>query len=259
MSPEARIPLCDCTGDSTVSPLLQIRWKRLVIDEGHVSGTIQNNLHQMAQLLSVERKWVVTGTPTTHLLGLSFGSGVAEDNGISEDDSEGLVSGSSSPGASPLSSNVRKWTKTDSQDLNKLATMMTHFIGVPLFQGDTKMFQKYVSSALMQRSGPAPGAISVLSQVMQMVMIRHRCVRLPFEWHSRLMRQPFSIEDVEKDVVLPPIRQEVVLLDLDIYALRSYNALQANIAINAIDSERKDEVHRYVYSSAMSRFSPSVI
>lgn len=50
----------------------------------------------------------------------------------------------------------------------------------------------------------------------------------------------FRIQDIEADVSLPPLIQEAVLLDLDPLVVKSYNAFQAVIVINAIDSERKD-------------------
>jgi hypothetical protein len=227
----SRVPDCHCIGVPEVSQLLQIRWKRLVIDEGHVTGATSTNLTEFARLISAERRWIVTGTPTTNLLGLSLGRNT-EHNEALDVVMEAPSSSSSDTSPSIPSSNIddtenhtetaRRWTVDDRADLRKLATMMTHFLRVPRFSANPKLLD-HVVSPLLDQQGPRPGAIQVLNQVMSMIMIRHQ------------------IEDVEKDVVLPPLKQEIVLLDLDPYAIMSYNAMQAAIAINAVDSERTDQ------------------
>lgn len=172
---DVRVPYCKCDDPPEVSPFLRIRWKRLVIDEGHVASTISTNLNTFAQLLSVERRWIVTGTPTTNLLGLSFGKS-------SEDDSEPIASTAPSSlsgsvnGEDETQTVPRSWTSHDREDLRKLATMMTHFLKVPRFAANPKILKDQVIDTLLHSDGPLPGAIQVLMQVMGMEMIRHRYV-----------------------------------------------------------------------------------
>ena len=54
------------------------------------------------------------------------------------------------------------------------------------------------------------------------------------------------IEEVEQDIVLPPLKESTVLLDLHPYSLIHFNLLQAVVAVNAVDSERTDIVSIHI-------------
>lgn len=60
-----------------------------------------------------------------------------------------------------------------------------------------------------------------------------------FTWHRR-------IDDIEDEITLPPLVQETVLLDLEPTAAKTYNLLQALVAVNAVDSERTGAVRHLV-------------
>ena len=177
----SRVPTCKCPHEPGVSPLLQIRWKRLVIDEGHVSASLLTNLTPFAQLLRIERRWIVTGTPTTNLLGLSFGQSsereAKDDEELEHDLGSDALDTSSVVLSNPDEPVVsRKWTKYDREDLRKFDNMATHFVGTFKSESTSKTFGSHVIAALFggPDGRPLPGAIQILSQVMQSVMIRHR-------------------------------------------------------------------------------------
>lgn len=168
----------------------KIRWKRLVVDEGHVS-VAASNLARLCQELNVERRWIVSGTPTRNLMGLSLGqSGYPEsiDESASHDDSDAeeilstTANEQSMADTEPVypcdggSDIPRSWTRVDRDDLAKLGEMISKFIGVPQFAYEANLFRKMVATPLLDRHGPSFGAIQVVSQVMSQVMFRHRCV-----------------------------------------------------------------------------------
>ena len=184
---DTRVPECSCDS-SGFSPLFQIRWKRLVVDEGHVHGTDRTNISKVATLLSVERRWLVTGTPTTNLLGINLRSSeISTDLQYPEDVSETddiLPSWEDLDPDSPDTDSVqttntgalapRTWTKYDREDLRRLGTMVITFLQIPRFAAETRLFASHVVHSLFGTSGPQPGAIQVLTQVMSSIMIRHQ-------------------------------------------------------------------------------------
>ena len=57
----------DDRSPSATSPLLQMRWLRVVVDEGHELGTHEagNSVTHFINQVAAERRWVLSGTPTT--------------------------------------------------------------------------------------------------------------------------------------------------------------------------------------------------
>lgn len=150
----------------------------MVIDEGHNTGNVAATVNHFVQQLSIQHKWIVTGTPTSNILGLQLGRTTNEESEEldlvypdSDSDSDSPADMSSSQDEAPY---VRVWANYDRHNLRKLGTMIGNFLAVPQFHTDSKNFQHHVSRPLCARRGPQPGAINVLSQVMQMVMVRHR-------------------------------------------------------------------------------------
>lgn len=144
-----------------------------MIDEGHISSSVDSVLSTFLNMLSVERRWIVTGTPTTNLLGLSFGQSSGRfDSDDPRDSTPGTSDTEGTP--EPDGGKSRVWTNDDKQDLVKLSAIITYALSFPKFKADAKAFKNLVAAPLLETTGPSPGAIQVFEQVMKAVMIRHR-------------------------------------------------------------------------------------
>jgi len=149
-----------------------------VVDEGHVHGNDQTRLSNIAQLLSIERRWIVTGTPTSDLLGLSFGS-PSEDLSEGNQDMACPNGNSEMPDSSSALPNdslrvSHRWTSSERESLRRLGTMIAGFLQVPQFAASRKLFAMQVIQPLFGPDGPLVGAVFVLKQIMSRIMIRHQ-------------------------------------------------------------------------------------
>lgn len=175
---QSGVPQCSCQDDTGISPLLRIRWKRLVIDEGHVASS-KTDLTFMCGIISAERRWLVTGTPTTNLLGLELGR-TSEMHQAIEPSLQNVIHDLKAAAATDDDTSVADahcWSKFYREDLNKLSTMLRVFLGIPGFK-QIEEFRAQVIEPLLYSDGPSLGAVQVLTQVMESVMIRHRFVRV---------------------------------------------------------------------------------
>ncbi|KAJ3337243.1 hypothetical protein HDU93_001383 [Gonapodya sp. JEL0774] len=125
------------------SPLLQLKWLRVIVDEGH--GLAQNNnATSLATKLNYERFWsitkIVTGTPFPE-----------EMHGDAE--------------------------KAEAKDFTKLETLLTRYLKLKPFTSDPKVsdsktsWKKYVTRPFQSKEF---GALERLKSIMHRVMIRHR-------------------------------------------------------------------------------------
>lgn len=170
MTEHLRIPTCTCKFPNSVSPLLCVRWKRLIVDEGHNLSNKSSAVSSLTKLLSVERRWMVSGTPTPRLLGIGWGLQDPVTN---------------PPGASVTSYDsdanfrrcaVGRWPASDRADLNKLDAICTHFLRIPQFVGQSRQFTKTICEPLFYHEGPGYGAAQILQQLLSQIMIRHRSI-----------------------------------------------------------------------------------
>ena len=157
-SPIARVPECRCkppVPSDTVSPIFQIRWYRLIVDEGHNTANVTTNFNLVMSKMSVQYRWVMTGTPTPHLIG-----SVTSDRSVQRADSQ----------TESQEADAREWINEEEKDLKRMEKMIGESLRVEPFYSRKGLFEEQVIRPLRRGS---KFATRVLSQVMEQVMVRH--------------------------------------------------------------------------------------
>lgn len=196
------------------TPLVEARWKRIILDEGNIANNIRSDAMILADTLSIERRWIVSGTPTT---GLKQGTEGAFESFLAE--SEGAIP--KKPRAQATTPKLSgKWTKADLQDVSRIGNMLSGFLGSSMFSPEA--FRRQVTKPLRKAEGPAFGAVERLRQIMSSVMVKHR---------------PGVID---QEVALPESDVAVQTVHLGHLQRLTYNALTALVGSNVWTSQGED-------------------
>jgi hypothetical protein len=168
------VPICVCKSN-TLHPFLQIRWKRLVIYEDLLSivpQELSTTLMSCVKNICVERRWIVTGNPTTvGVSGLSLGSRV-------EPEQLRYMTASNGPSGARNASTSRqpngKWVNDNEKTLIKFENMILNFICVPPphYPLTKNVMEDNVVKPFLNDKGPELGSVQVLGQILEMIIIR---------------------------------------------------------------------------------------
>ncbi|KAL7275561.1 hypothetical protein RUND412_001487 [Rhizina undulata] len=211
---------CNCFRKDAVyrSPLRFIQWKRLIVDEGHsmASMSVKSCGVCVAEKLPVERRWIVSGTPSSGLLGVMVGMMGESNTDLKERREKALAE--------------RKESRTvENQDLDRLGRIVRDFLKLQPWattedRGESASWNAYITKGFVDRR---PGSTTCVRNILQRLMVRHRQ------------------EDIEEDVVLPPLHHKVVLIKPGYFETLSMNLFVASLASNAVTSERTDQDYMF--------------
>lgn len=203
------------------SPLTHILWLRVIVDEGHGfagSGT-KTNAMAMLEKLHVERRWVVSGTPSNTLVGVEVGLAARETDGYE-------VAPEKTTGVELEKRKESDPAEEEKKDLDKLRSIVVKFLRVQPWSNSRE--DDYADWGRYIRPVGTDGTrrkSNVLRSILQDIIVRHR------------------IQDVEAE--LPSLDNRVVYLEPSFYDRLSLNLFISVLASNAVTSERTDEDYMF--------------
>ncbi|KAI9095934.1 SNF2 family N-terminal domain-containing protein [Phlyctochytrium arcticum] len=169
------------------SPLCDIRWMRLIVDEGHSMARKSEASSQvaMAALLKCDRRWVCTGTPMP--------------NAFKMDDAEdGLVYSQAE----------------DTKDLQKLGSLLADFLKIEPYASNKDLFRNIIVKPFLDRQFRG---FEKLRDLMSRVMIRNRQVdierdiKLPPLYERQVLLDFGPVQRITHNCLLSAIGANAIL------------------------------------------------
>lgn len=197
------------------SPLTELHWLRVIVDEGHNvagHGSKTNMIHMLGQL-HFERRWVISGTPSENLIGLE----------VSLASQEAYTSDTESPeeiAAAVLQGRKKTGNASERElkDLDRLRRMVIEFLDLKPWSNCPTDWTKYIKPKGKdgtRRKSPA------IRATLQGLVVRHQD------------------DTVSREITLPKLYNKTVHLEPTFHDRLSINLFLFGLAVNSITSERQ--------------------
>ena len=211
------------TDPSYESPLKNLHFLRIIVDEGHDFGSsgAGSNAIWALHRLHVERRWIISGTPTTGLLGVEVGLAAKETP-------DGVAVSATAANATLIKDRTGDTQEQaqERKDLERLGRIVTDFLQLKPWANskgdDPASWQKYI---MPRKDGSRK--LRSLRSILEGLVVRHR------------------IEDVEKDVRLPPLYNRILTVAPTWHDKLSLNLFILSLCVNAISSQRIDQDYMF--------------
>ncbi|KAJ4988729.1 snf2 family helicase [Stagonosporopsis vannaccii] len=228
-----RIPDCTCFGSGKVyeSPLLKLHWLRIIIDEGHSFSSATSNAVLVAKQIQAERRWVVSGTPAKDLVGVEVDMSTMDD----DDEDPTLLRESAIE-------QRKTFNLTDeSKAVKALGSLASNYLMVHPWCASSAEGGLDWDEYVYRHEHPHRKTYSSFSTCFQRALEGLVVKTRP--------------EDVEKDIVLPPLKHNVVYLQPCWFDKMTANLFIQVLRANAITSERTDVDYLFHPNSVKAKHS----
>ncbi|EEH40661.2 hypothetical protein PAAG_02637 [Paracoccidioides lutzii Pb01] len=207
------------------SPLKSLHWLRIIVDEGHnfaIKGGKSTAVHTLGQL-HVERRWVVSGTPSSGLYGVEVALASQETTGEQlgqKDDATTSVLQARKKTANVMEEELK--------NIDRLRLIVVEFLALKPW-ANSKMDDPANWTKYTKPLGPdgKRRASPSLRSTLQSLVVRHRT------------------ELVNGELDLPGLHNKVVYLEPTFYDKMSLNLFIFVLTVNAIASERTDQDYMF--------------
>ena len=204
------------------SALLDLHFLRFIVDEGHNFASSAGTRATIGlRSIHVERKWIISGTPSKGLLGLEIDM-------ATDDINEGDRKTSAEHQREILEKRrVRPSAESEGKYLAALGHAVTNFLGLQPWANSRSQEDSASWSSYLAPDANGVRKAGNLRCVLESLVVRHR------------------MGQIEKDLQLPPLKNRVVFLEPCYLDKVSLNLFTLVLVSNAITSERTDQDYMF--------------